>query len=47
MDLDTGQRSDGIKSSQSLQLNGQPNGDVNFDQICNVKNLKEEELLPQ
>lgn len=47
MDLDTGQRSDGMKSSQSLQSNGQPNGDINFDQICNVKNLKEEELLPR
>ncbi|CAC5411830.1 unnamed protein product [Mytilus coruscus] len=52
MDVDTGQRSDGMKSSQSNQSNdrladGQPNGDVNFDQLCNVKNLKEEELLPR
>lgn len=52
MDVDTGQRSDGMKSSQSNQSNdrladGQPNGDVNFDLLCNVKNLKEEELLPR
>ncbi|XP_063437070.1 uncharacterized protein LOC134718461 [Mytilus trossulus] len=52
MDVDTGQRSDGMKSSQSNQSNdrladGQPNGDVNFDLLCNVKNLKEDELLPR
>lgn len=52
LDVDTDQRSDCMKTNRSNQSNdtyadGQPNGDENLDQFCNVKNLKDEDLLPR